>query len=164
MLKEYIEKNRGLNNFNTSDVLDIIVNHIDQKNDDCDCCCVIKAIHEKLHGKHFDEDSAISTVSKMHYIKAGTTAKTYGAFVTLEQSNKIFSRYKDEISKSYNNYDFYVAINMIYSDNYNLYHKWFKDVTEEQLINIVTEATINWFNDSDSPYSDDTKIWSYIKH
>ena len=41
MLKEYIEKNRGLNNFNTSDVLDIIVNHIDEKNDDCDCCCVI---------------------------------------------------------------------------------------------------------------------------
>lgn len=163
MLKEYIEKHRNDNNFNSSEILDIVVSHIDEHCDE-HSNCIVKKIHEQLHGKHFDEDCAIKTVNEMYFIKHGTSSKTYGSFVTLEQANKIFSRVRDEINKAYNVFDFYVALNMIYSDNYNLYTKWFKDITDERMIEIVTEATINWFNDADSPYSGDTKIWSYLKN
>ena len=164
MLKEYIDRHRTMQSFNSAEILDLVVSHIDSQHNETEAECLIRKIHETLHGKHFDEECAEKTVSKMYYIKDGTSAKTYGAFITLEQSNKIFSRYKDDISKAYNNYDFFVAMNMIYSDNYNLYRKWFKEPTEDVLVNVVTEATINWLNDVDSPYSEDTKIWSYLKH
>ncbi|MBQ9213032.1 MAG: hypothetical protein IJ150_03735 [Bacteroidales bacterium] len=163
MLKEYIEKKRALSNFNSSEILDTLVSYIDEKNDPECLANAMKKIHVKLYGKHFDEDCALNAVSKMFYIKAGTSAKTYGAFIPLEQSNKIFSRCKDDLkNKAYNSFDFFVTINMIYSDNYNLFKKWFKDTTEETFVNtIVTEATVNWLNDSDSP-NDGTKIWSYL--
>lgn len=164
MLHEYIQKHKVESNFNTSDVLDIVAHYIDeQKCEDMEQC-LIRRIHESVHGKHFDEDCAIRTVSKMFYVKDGSTAKTYGAFVPLEQSNKIYARFKDDLHKDYNQYDFYVTINMMYADNYNLYHKWFKEASDEAMLNIVAEAAINWLNDEDSPYKGHTKIWSYLKH
>jgi len=166
MLKEYIEKHRNDNNFNSSDILNIIVGHLDEHCEEKHCSCIIKKIHEQIYGKHFDEDCAIKTVNEMYFVKKGTNSKVYGAFISLEQANKIYSRVRDEINKAYNVFDFYVALNMIYSDNYNLFTKWFNDITEdtgEKMIDIVTDATVNWFNDVDSPYSEDSKIWCYLK-
>lgn len=164
MLHDYIKKHKVESNFNTSDVLDIVAHYIDEQNCEDMEQCLIRRIHESVHGKHFDEDCAIHTVSKMFYIKEGSTAKTYGAFVPLDQSNKIYSRFKDELHKDYNNYDFYVTLNMSYADNFNLFHKWFKDVSDEAMLNIVAEYAINWLADDDSPYEGHTKIWSYLKH
>jgi len=164
MLHEYIQKHKVESNFNTSDVLDIVANYIDEQKCEAMEQCLIRRIHENVHGKHFDEDCASRTVAKMFYVKKGSTAKTYGAFVPLDISNKIYSRFKDEIPKEYNNYDFYVTINMSYADNYNLFSNWFKDATDEAMLNVVAEYAINWLNDADSPYEENTKIWSYLKH
>lgn len=165
MLKEYLQNHSSDRNFNNADVLDILVSCVDEHCDEEKICHVIKKIHEQLFGKHFDEDCALRTVAKMFYYKDDTsTAKVFGAFIPFETSQKIFARTKDMIHKDYNVFDFYVAQNMIYSDNYNLYKKWFKDVTDEAMLNIVTEHTVQWLNDPDSPYSDGTKIWSYLKH
>ena len=164
MIHEYIEKHKVESNFNTSDVLDIVAHYIDEQNCEDMEQCLIRRIHESVHGKHFDEDCAIHTVSKMFYVKDGSTSKTYGAFVPLEQSNKIYARFKDDLHKDYNQYDFYVTLNMSYADNFNLFHKWFKDVSDEAMLNIVAEYAINWLADDDSPYQGHTKIWSYLKH
>lgn len=164
MIQEYIEKHRVSNNFNTSEILDTVVKFVDEKCDEKHANCLIKRIHEQLFGKHFDEDCALITVNKMYFCKVGSTAKVFGAFIPLEQSHKIYSRFKDDIPKEYNAYDFYVTLNMMYCDNFNLYSKWFKDASAEAMTNIVAEAAVNWLNDPDSPYSDGTKIWSYLKH
>lgn len=166
MLHEYIQKHKVESNFNTSDVLDIVAHYIDEQNCDDMEQCLIRRIHESVHGKHFDEDCAIRTVAKMFYCKesADTKSKVFGAFVSLEQSNKIYARFKDDLHKDYNQYDFYVTLNMSYADNFNLFHKWFKDVSDEAMLNIVAEYAINWLADDDSPYEGHTKIWSYLKH
>ena len=166
MLHEYIQKHKVLNNFSTSEVLDTVVKFIDEKCDETHANCLIKRIHEQLFGKHFDEDCAIHTVEKMFYCKesADTKSKVFGAFVSLDQSNKIYSRFKDDLPKEYNQFDFYVTINMMYADNYNLYSKWFKNPSDEAMLNVVSEAAVNWLADDDSPYEGYTKIWSYLKH
>lgn len=64
---------------------------------------------------------------------------------------------KDEILP-YNQWDFAVVLNMIYSDNYNLMKKWFPEDSEEQMMDKMVDLAVNWLRDDDNPYGK-CKAW-----
>lgn len=53
-----------------------------------------------------------------------------------------------------------VTINMKASDDWNLLHTWFPEITQEQLNKKITESTLNWLIDDDWPTK--SKIWDYF--
>ena len=70
------------------------------------------------------------------------------------------STYND-ILNNYNEYDFYVVMNMIKSDNYNLYKKRFPGYNDDMLDELFVEDALNWLDDMDNPYGM-SKIWKYL--
>lgn len=65
--------------------------------------------------------------------------------------------------KNYNQWDFYVTVQMIYSDNYTLLHKWFNNISDEELCEKVYQMSINWLDDEDNPFGS-KKIWRYFNN
>jgi len=61
----------------------------------------------------------------------------------------------------YNEWDFYVTMNMIASDNWCLLHDWFPDMDDAEFASKVTDMAVNWLDDPDNPYGD-AKIWGYL--
>ena len=58
-------------------------------------------------------------------------------------------------------WDVYVALNVQYHDNINLYEKWFPNATNNEIEDKIVEAIIsNWFEDEDA--SSD-KVWEYFR-
>lgn len=68
----------------------------------------------------------------------------------MAKTQEIYETVKDEI-RPYNQWDFAVVLNMVYSDNYNLMKKWFADDSEEQLMDKMVDLAVNWLRDDDNP-------------
>ena len=83
-------------------------------------------------------------------------------YFTMGKAQEIYETVKDEI-KPYNQWDFAVVLNMIYSDNYNLLMKWFPEDSEEQLMDKMVDLAVNWLRDDDNPYGH-CKAWGYFNH
>ena len=82
----------------------------------------------------------------------------------IKYRNKIFIYDKDNqcyVVENYNEYDFYVTLNMIKSDNYELYKKRFNGYSDNQLDKLFIEDAINWLDDKDNPFGKN-KIWKYL--
>ena len=73
---------------------------------------------------------------------------------------EVYDNIKSEI-RGYNCWDFFVALNMIKSDNCPLLEKWFPASTKEDRDKKLVEMTVNWLNDEDNPYGS-SKIWDYL--
>lgn len=50
---------------------------------------------------------------------------------------------------------------MIYSDNYNLTHEWFPNISENEFNQKIYQLAINWLNDKDNPFGN-SKTWCYF--
>lgn len=111
-----------------------------------------------LLGGHYDEYFADEQVSNMYYTYNG--ARYTGPFVQKEKVLQTYERLRSRI-KDYNKWDFYVTVQMIYSDNYALLRDWFQNVSDEELYNKVCELAINWLDDDDNPFGN-KKIWCYF--
>lgn len=110
---------------------------------------------------HYNEEYAEKDVAKM-YIPSNN-GNQYGPFYKLDDTNKIYDSLKktNGILTNYNKYDFYVVMNMIKSDNYNLYKKRFPGYNDDMLDELFIEDAINWLDDLDNPYGL-SKIWKYL--
>lgn len=159
-LKHYIEEH--INEFTHEKLVEVsellakvVDNHVEDH---------IDKIKKKIAGikndYHFDEETANTCIEKMYYDENG---KKYAPYWNLEVVRQIYNSYKSKepILATYNLYDFYVALNMIKSDNYKLYKKRFSGYTDSQLDNLFIEDTINWLDDKDNPYGEH-KIWMYL--
>lgn len=91
------------------------------------------------------------------------SSKTFGPFYSLEETTEVYNKLKksNPILVNYNEYDFYVVMNMIKSDNYILYKKRFSGYSNAALNELFIEDAINWLDDLDNPYGT-SKIWKYI--
>lgn len=58
----------------------------------------------------------------------------------------------DNIDQHRNNWDYYVTVQMIYSDNYNLIHEWFPNISEDEFNQKIYQLATNWLNDKDNPF------------
>ncbi len=122
----------------------------------------MRDIHEIYEGEHFNQEFAEWEVSQMHH--KGTDGTLYkGQKWGLEQTTPIFIKIKSQLTKPYNEFDFYVILHSIWHDCCVLYHKWKPEYTEEQMTQMYIDATINWLNDEDYGSKDTGKAWRYFE-
>lgn len=143
------------------DTLKVVSEAVDNGFSEKDKAVLMSQIYGMLSGGHFDEDYAVEAVEKMYYTdKDGQ--KRGAPYWTIPQVTEIYDSVKSEIPKAYNEWDFYVAFNMLASDNWCLIHKWWPNITPEQFAEKITDLTVNWLDDEDNPYGD-KKVWGYLK-
>lgn len=73
----------------------------------------IKA-YEKEHGPHFNEEHARKAVMKME-----NEDGTRGPHWSIEETTTLASQYGITLGSKFNRYDWFVALNMVYSDYYS---------------------------------------------
>ena len=118
-----------------------------------------REMYEMMAGKHFDEYFAKEAVSKMYY--EDEDGKQHVAPYWADSAVKdIYDDVKADI-RPYNFWDFYVTLNMIASDNYNLMQRWFSGEKEAEQNGRFVELAVNWLNDPDAQHKD-CKIWCYL--
>lgn len=86
--------------------------------------------YEMEHGPHFNEEHARKAVMKME-----NEDGTRGPHWSIEETTTLASQYGISLTGKYNRYDWYVALNMVYSD----YYKVLLNITgsNQEIINIV---------------------------
>lgn len=72
--------------------------------------------YEKEHGPHFNEEYARKAVMKME-----NEDGTRGPHWSLEETTTLASQYGIALGSKFNRYDWFVALNMVYSDYYIWY-------------------------------------------
>lgn len=106
--------------------------------------------YESQHGPHFNEEYARKAVSKMQ-----NEDGSHGPHWSLEETTQFASQYGISLNNRFNRYDWYVALNMIYSD----YYKVIMQMTNSNNIKHYIEFAKAWLNDRDI---DEGKMWYYF--
>lgn len=161
-VKHYIEEHQGqLNGVQLLEISKllgkVIDNHVEDHVDK-----IIRKIAGIKNNYRFDKETAEEVVSKMYYDENGKKFAPYWEFDVVKD---IYLSYKKQepVLENYNEYDFYVTLNMIKSDNYKLYKKRFSGYSDNQLDKLFIEDAINWLDDKDNPFGEN-KIWKYFNN
>lgn len=117
--------------------------------------------HGNLNGGHYNEAMAKWDVSQMYY-EGSDGGKHKAPYWTDEEIATVWEKVKPMIKvKAYNMWDFYVVMNMMKADNYNLLRKWWPQSTTEEMNGKLVDMAINYLNDDDARHKE-TKIWDYL--
>lgn len=108
----------------------------------------IKA-YEAKHGPHFNEEHARKAVSKME-----NEDGSRGQHWSLEETTSLANQYGVRLDEEFNKYDWYVALNMVYSD----YYKVIVNMTGSNSSKYFVELAKAWTCDKDI---DEGKMWYY---
>jgi hypothetical protein len=93
--------------------------------------------YEAKHGPHFDEEHARKAVSKME-----NEDGSRGQHWSVEETSALANQYGIRFDSKFNKYDWYVALNMVYSDYYCLFiiQKFSKLLRMELLLVILMQT------------------------
>lgn len=119
-----------------------------------------KQVYADMQGGHFNEEFGSMQIDKMYY-KDDAGVKHYAPFWTQDKMKEAYQKAKAVIPEPYTEWDFYVTLNMVKSDNQRLLQGWFPEKSEEQLMKCFVDLACNFLDDEDSP-NPKTKIWSYF--
>ena len=108
----------------------------------------IKA-YEAEHGPHFNEEHARKAVSKME-----NEDGSRGPHWSLEETTALASQYGITLGSKFNRYDWFVALNMVYSD----YFKVIMNLSSTASTKPFVELAKAWLHDKDI---DEGKMWYY---
>lgn len=108
--------------------------------------------YEMEHGPHFNEEHARKAVMKME-----NEDGTRGQHWSLEETSALASQYGISLSGKFNRYDWFVALNMVYSD----YYKVLLNITGSNNVKHYVEFAKAWLNDKDI---DEGKMWYYYQY
>ncbi len=140
--------------------VDIISEALDAKLTPEEMDALERRMYELMQGPHYDEYFAKKQVEQMFYIdKKGE--KHQAPYWTDDAVKQVWTRYKSGIDSSYTFWDFYVVLNMIKSDNCNMFHAWWPEADEATLTQKVAEASVNWLMDDDDPLGGG-RVWKYF--
>ena len=106
--------------------------------------------YESQHGPHFNEEYARKAVSKMQ-----NEDGSRGPHWSLDETTQFANQYGVNLNTRFNRYDWYVALNMIYSD----YYRVIMQMTNSNNIKHYVEFAKAWLNDKDI---DQGKMWYYF--
>lgn len=104
---------------------------------DEDLLLLYKDIYGVVGNGHFNDFFAEAQIKKMVF-EDDKEVEQRAPYYTMAKTQEIYETVKDEI-RPYNQWDFAVVLNMVYSDNYNLMKKWFADDSEEQLMDKMVD-------------------------
>ena len=96
--------------------------------------------YEIEHGPHFNEEHARKAVMKME-----NEDGTRGPHWSIEETTTLASQYGISLTGKYNRYDWYVALNMVYSD----YYRVIMNITGSNNTKHYVEFAKAWLNDKD---------------
>lgn len=99
----------------------------------------IKA-YEAEHGPHFNDEHARKAVSKME-----NEDGTRGQHWSLEETTALANQYGIRLDEKINKYDWYVALNMVYSD----YYRVVVSMTGSNNTKYFVELAKAWMHDKD---------------
>lgn len=105
--------------------------------------------YEAEHGPHFNEEHARKAVSKME-----NEDGTRGPHWSIEETTTLANQYGVSLGNRFNRYDWFVALNMVYSD----YYKVIISMTNSNSTKHFVELAKAWINDKDI---DEGKMWYY---
>lgn len=109
--------------------------------------------HEYMYGPHFNEEYALMAVSKMQNENG-----TVGAHWSLEQTTQAAQQNGINFSNgTYNKYDWFVTMNMFYSD----YYKVVISMTNSDDVKHYVNLSKAWLEDKDVS---EGKMWYYYKY
>lgn len=108
--------------------------------------------YEMEHGPHFNEEHARKAVMKME-----NEDGTRGPHWSIEETTTLASQYGISLTGKYNRYDWYVALNMVYSD----YYRVIMNITGSNNTKHYVEFAKAWLNDKDI---DEGKMWHYYQY
>lgn len=118
-------------------------------------------MYELMQGPHFDEYFAEKQVQEMYYTDL-KGEKREAPYWTADAVKQVWTQYRNKIrDQSYTFWDFYVVMNMIKSDNCNLYRGWWPDADDSILTQKIAESSVNWLNDEDDPLGGG-RAWRYF--
>ena len=93
--------------------------------------------YEAEHGPHFNEEHARKAVSKME-----NEDGTRGPHWSVEETTALASQYGINLGSRFNRYDWFVALNMVYSDYYTEKLKSLLYLRINQLLLIVHQVLL----------------------
>ena len=159
--KHIIEYEDVLSKENLLDIIHVLSNKVSDHLDKEEKHYLKRKVWCIISDGHYNEKYAEEDVAKM-YIPTNN-GNLYAPFYKLEKTTQIYDSLKksNDILNNYNKYDFYVVMNMIKSDNYNLYKKRFPGYNDDMLDELFVEDALNWLDDMDNPYGT-SKIWKYL--
>lgn len=105
--------------------------------------------YEQKHGPHFNEEYARKAVSKME-----NEDGTRGPHWSVEETTSIANQFGIILTGAFNKYDWFVALNMVYSD----FYKVISSITNSVNIKHFVEFAKAWLKDKDI---DEGKMWYY---
>lgn len=108
----------------------------------------IKA-YEAEHGPHFDEEMARKAVSKME-----NEDGSRGQHWSIEETTSLANQHGIRMDEKFNKYDWYVALNMVYSD----YYRVIVNMTNSNNPKHFVELAKAWMCDKDI---EEGKMWYY---
>lgn len=108
----------------------------------------IKA-YEAEHGPHFDEEMARKAVSKME-----NEDGSRGQHWSIEETTSLANQHGIRMDEKFNKYDWYVALNMVYSD----YYRVVVNMTNSNNPKHFVELAKAWLCDKDI---EEGKMWYY---
>lgn len=95
--------------------------------------------YEKEHGPHFNEEYARKAVMKME-----NEDGTRGPHWSLEETTTLASQYGIALGSKFNRYDWFVALNMVYSDYYRvIMNITGSNNTKHYLVNTMNSNTLS---------------------
>lgn len=122
--------------------------------------CLEKKMYAMMQGEHYDDYFAKKQVEHMYYTDE-KGVKHNAPYWTDDEVKQVYTAYKAKLKGEVTFWDFYVALNMIKSDNCNLFHEWWPEADMAVLTQKIAEMTVNWLNDEDAPQGE-AKIWRYF--
>lgn len=105
--------------------------------------------YEAKHGPHFDDEHARKAVSKME-----NEDGSRGQHWSIEETSALANQYGIRFDDKFNKYDWYVALNMVYSD----YYRVIVNMTGSNNAKYFVELAKAWLCDKDI---DEGKMWYY---
>jgi len=105
--------------------------------------------YEVEHGPHFNEEYAHKAVSKME-----NEDGTRGPHWSIDETTALANQYGISLNTKFNRFDWFVALNMVYSD----YYKVIVSATNSNNVKHFIEFAKAWINDKDI---DEGKMWYY---
>jgi len=104
---------------------------------------------------HFNEISARGCIAQMYYYRTDTE-KAFAPYFSYDEVKNEYEKVAHLIP-DYNQWDFAVTMNLVYSNHIDLVRKWSR--SEDSVIHKITDLSVSFLCDEDTNHPTDKIFW-----